>query len=266
MSVSLNFQRDFGLANRIFMFANAFAYAKNNNKKLVFLKDLYHRFTNHSSIDYTHIFFADIPFTENDQTFQKFSEQDYCKFIEIPNFDHNVILNGCFQSEKYFENYYDEIFKRFSCSDFIKEKLFQEFKYLNRACFIHVRRGDYTYLPKYDLKLFDRYYPEAIERFNKKHLDVFFYVLSNDPDWCSQQQIFQKFNFQIVYCNEVIGLWLMQCCKYGGICANSSYSWWGGWLNKMTNNNSEIIFPSRIMNDNKDYSDLISKKFTVIDV
>jgi hypothetical protein len=58
----------------------------------------------------------------------------------------------------------------------------------------------------------------------------------------------------------------MQCCKYGGICANSSYSWWGGWLNKMTNNNSEIIFPSKIMNDNKDYSDLISKKFTVIDV
>lgn len=266
MSVSVNFHRDFGLANRLFMFANAFAYAKKHDKKLVFLKDMYHHFTNHSSIDYTHIFFADIPFTENNKTFQKFSEQDYCKFEDIPQFDNDIILNGCFQSEKYFENCADEIYKRFSCSSFIQEKLFQEFKYLKRSCFIHIRRGDYIFLPKYDLKLFEKYYPQAIEMFNKKHIDVFFYVLSNDPVWCSQQQIFQKFNFQIVDCNEVIGLWLMQCCKYGGICANSSYSWWGGWLNKMLNKDSEIIFPSRIMNDNKDYTDLISEKFTVIDV
>jgi hypothetical protein len=139
-----------------------------------------------------------------------------------------------------------------------------------------VRRGDYTYLPKYDLRLFDKYYPTAIDNAQKENEDVFFYVLSNDLGWCTENSLFKNLydekKLEFVDCNEVIGLWLMQICAYGGICANSTYSWWGGWLNKINhekntpNKKNTVYFPSRIMNDDEDYTDLISSKFSVIKV
>jgi hypothetical protein len=283
MSVSINFHYEFGLANRLFIFATAYAYAKKYKKKLVFLHEFYHHVTNHSRTDYTHIFFADIPFdtVESFKNFNKYNETLFCKYNELPiitNEDNNnvLLLSGCFQSEKYFKEYSLDLYKRFGCSEYIKNQLINFYPELNRSCFIHVRRGDYTVLKKYDLNLFENYYPQAISQIRGKFPDIHFYVLSNDIEWCKNNDLFKSLKndkvLEFIDSNEVIGLWFMQNCKYGGICANSTYSWWGGWLNKMThddittNTKNSIIFPSRIMNDDLDYTDLISEKFEVIQV
>jgi len=277
--VSANFHHDFGLANRLFIFAVTYAYAKKHGKKMVFLKDFYHRSTIHSRIDDTNIFFSGIPFQNSDGlNLTKYNEKLFFKYDPIPFIESDVFLNGCYQSEKYFEDYKQDIYNRYSCPDQVEKNLHSTFKQLAKACFIHVRRGDFMYLPKYDLKLFDKYYPTAIEsvleKSREKKEDVFFYVLSNDLQWCTQHPLFKKLHndkvLDFIDCNEVIGLWLMQCCARGGICANSTYSWWGGWLNKIKHSgNSEkkeknVHFPSRILDDEEDYSDVISNLFTVI--
>jgi len=274
-SVSVNFHHDFGLANRLFIFAAAYAYSKINKKKLIFLHEFYHRVTNHSKTDYTDIFFSDIPFDSmaNFKNFDRYNEKLFCKYDEIPLIKKDntiLLLSGCFQSEKYFINYRQDLNNRFSCSKYIKHQLLNQYLDIVRGCFIHVRRGDYTLLKKYDLNLFDNYYPKSIIQVREKYPNAFFYVLSNDIEWCKNNDLFKKMKndkiLEFIDSNEVIGLWFMQCCQYGGICANSTYSWWGGWLNKMNNNDSNVIFPSKIMNDELDYTELISDMFQVIKV
>lgn len=275
MSVSINFHHDFGLANRLFIFSAAYAYAKKHNKKLTFLHEFYHHFTIHSRTDYTHIFFSDIPFNSITQynNVNRYNDKLFCKFDEIPPMTREdlLLLLGCYQSEKYFQEYAQDLYKRFSCSAYIKNQLLNFYPQLSRGCFIHVRRGDFLVLKNYDLNLFDHYYPSAISKIRKQYHDTYFYVLSNDLEWCRNNDLLKclknENSLEFIESNEVVGLWIMQLCKYGGICANSTYSWWGGWLNKMTHiENNTVLFPSRVLNDDADYTDLISNKFEVIQV
>lgn len=89
---------------------------------------------------------------------------------------------------------------------------------------IHVRRGDYVNNPFYvDLFKTD-YYEKAMELFPN---DTFL-VFSDDINWCKQQDIFQHCIFSEGN-DEVTDMNLMASCK-AVITANSSYSWWAGWL------------------------------------
>ena len=64
------------------------------------------------------------------------------------------------------------------------------------------------------------------------------YVFSDDPQWCKTNlnSLFRDISlpsFSIIEndkFNEVETLWLISLCDRGGICANSTFSWWGSWL------------------------------------
>lgn len=106
---------------------------------------------------------------------------------------------------------------------------------------IHVRRGDYVNNSFYvDLMTTD-YYKQAMEQFpNEK-----FIVFSDDIEWCKTKEIFRGCEFSEGK-TELEDMNLMAGCKHN-IIANSSFSWWGAYLNP--NPNKLVIYPKRWYTD-----------------
>jgi hypothetical protein len=122
---------------------------------------------------------------------------------------------------------------------------------------IHVRRGDYMKNP-YFYNLETQYYQKAIRFFKEKFSDSQFYFFSDDLQWVRNEFGGKKEYKFVDINNEKIGyfntikdtedLFLISQCKHQ-IIANSTYSWWGAWLN--TNPDKIVITPTKWSNDNE---------------
>lgn len=152
------------------------------------------------------------------------------------------ILEGYWQSEKYFASIADIIRKDFMFSEpsFRNKELAQEMA-SHTSVSIHVRRGDYQGL--FPL-LTEDYYNPAMDYFKVKYGDVHFYVFSNDLAWCREHLKAERITF--VDWNtgpdSPFDMWLMTQCKHN-IIANSTFSWWGAWLN--SHEGKEVIAPRK---------------------
>ena len=185
---------------------------------------------------------------------------------DIENFirsNENIYLEGYWQSEKYFERIKDVIKNEFVFEKFSEEKnIFASNKiYATNSVAIHVRRGDYVKNPLYsDICTLD-YYKRAI-KYITQHIDnPFFYIFSDDIHWCIEN--FNDLN-QIEFIDWNNGkqsyrdMQLMSLCKHN-IIANSTFSWWGAWLNK--NPSKIVIAPKKILNSSNDAIDLITNSW-----
>jgi hypothetical protein len=174
-----------------------------------------------------------------------------------------LMLRGYFQNERYFVEYRDEICRLFLHTD-ILEGLAQRFPNTADAYFIHVRRGDYVNNHQYWMDV-DRYYTAAITYIQKQNPYAHFYVFSNDIAFCKQWSVLRynsEETIQLMWdptparptlnitwvegLDEVDSLYLMSLCRRGGICANSTYSWWGSYLNP--NPDKVVVMPRRWIN------------------
>lgn len=122
-------------------------------------------------------------------------------------------LEGYFQSWKYFEH----------CKDFIKRQFDLNKTPVDRVA-IHVRRGDYLVLPIHPVLSID-YYREAIKQFPA---DTKFTVFSDDIEWCTNNFFGNDFDFSVGR-TDIEDLQFMASHK-AVIMANSSFSWWAGYL------------------------------------
>lgn len=150
------------------------------------------------------------------------------------------LIDGYWQSEKYFLPIEETIRKDFTfpeASD--RNKALAEEMAEALSVSIHVRRGDYLGgFPVMD----EAYYYPAMDYFTKKYNEVHFYVFSNDMDWCrghlkAERMTYVDWNTGK---DSPFDMWLMTQCKHN-IIANSSFSWWGAWLNQ--NGEKEVIAP-----------------------
>ena len=168
----------------------------------------------------------------------------------------NTAIEGYFQSYKYFEYYKDEILKEFTFKDEILDKCKLEIsKYLNPVA-IHVRRGDYVNHPGF-WNVTPEYFQESLNCFNDK--DYTFLIFSDDIEWC--KQIFPDEVVFIEGNNQFEDLCLMSLCHHN-IISNSSYSWWGAYLNQ--NPNKKIIAPQNWFIPAKSLNDLYPKNWRKI--
>jgi len=171
----------------------------------------------------------------------------------------NIKLYGYWQSPNYFNDIRPMLLNVFSV-----EQPSEEFKAKQKqltdcnSVSIHVRRGDYVNVESTN-KIHGTcnmdYYQRAMQLVREKAGDnVQFFVFSDDIEWCRNE--FKQYENTTVMesisdCEDML---LMSSCKHN-IIANSSYSWWGAWLNK--NENKIVIAPKKWMNDTSKNTDEI---------
>ena len=175
-----------------------------------------------------------------------------------------VMLSGYWQSEKYFQLISEEIKSIFSLeipqydSNFSWVQLMQT---QAQAVAIHVRRGDMVKNPEV-AKIHGScnldYYQRAMSYVESKVEQPSYFVFSDDIAWC-KEHLNSKFPIYFVSGNEgdraYWDIQLMRYCKHN-IIANSSFSWWGAWLNNTPN--KIVVSPINWFNhSDSDTKDLI---------
>lgn len=255
--MSISVQLEGGLGNKLFQLA----FLDSLSKKFPHLKCYYNtlRYSkpSHETVDWSYFTKTFKPLLSSDirseNPFFSYREEHHrpCRYVDYTNgltelFEKfetaHLDFFGYFQSEKYFS---DDIYEKFRVTPEAKKYLNEKYQYLDNSIFLHVRRGDGL---RPDCIVFsDDYYLRALNEMSDQTQANNVYVCSDDIAWCRNQKMFinnNQFNFNFVEENEIHTLWLMSLCKYGGICANSTFSWWGGYLNE--NKNKLIYFPDVI--------------------
>ncbi|MFW6222191.1 MAG: alpha-1,2-fucosyltransferase [Bacteroidota bacterium] len=154
-----------------------------------------------------------------------------------------TILSGYFQSEKYFKDIADTIYQQFTLK---KPCVNQDINQATISVSVHVRRGDYVNnaktLATHGSLTLD-YYKRAIDFMRQKYgPTVKFFMFSDDTDY-TETAYADIDNKQIISGNAAHeDMHLMASCDHH-IIANSSFSWWGAWLNK--SNDKTVIAPKQ---------------------
>ncbi len=193
------------------------------------------------------------------------------KYLSFSSMKSNTLFHGYFQTAKYFQDYRSDILRMFSPNE-------DEIEYINRkfrpegAAFIHIRLGDYIGNSFLDVDL-TNYYKEALSLMKLIGVTRFL-VVSNDPELClTKYPMLIGDEFEHVgeikdapssSSSELITLFLMKLCSVGGICPNSSFSWWGSWLNE--NPEKIITLPSKWCNHTLIFDDIHYDDAVVISV
>lgn len=169
-----------------------------------------------------------------------------------------TLFRGTWQSEKYFSNVSDIIRKTFTFNEKLinqSTRLFmEEIQQMHNPVSIHIRRNDYLspkFIDGFGGICTEDYYKKAVEYING-HLDSpSFIVFSDDIEWCRKSMFISNAFFVDWNTNNESwqDMFLMSRCKHN-IIANSTFSWWGAWLN--TNYDKIVIAPRIWWNGIKD--------------
>jgi hypothetical protein len=232
-----------GLGNQLFQMAAAFGVAHATGRKLVIHAPSIQK----STLTHTTEKYTDTVFKSWDQVhfavdaMHNENGKECFTYNPIPLFTANHLqLHGYFQNEQYFKH----CWSAFASKLHLPRKL----EILHNTCFIHMRFGDYLGHNLHFLDLITYYLPRALQLQRSKTPGVQFMVFSNDTDHCKTVQLLQSHDIHFsTETNEVQTLMQMSQCWIGGICSNSSYAWWGAYLNP--NPKRIVTFPKQWVND-----------------
>lgn len=193
-------------------------------------------------VDYNKIIF------ETNKTFQQ----------SVLNTNGHAYLSGYWQSEKYFSPISDLIRGDFTLKTNVLNEIdqdsslreYRESILNSNSISIHFRREDYIKNPATNLNhgvCPEDYYYKAINRLNLEIPNPKYFLFSDEPGWLENNLKIDQ-EYIIVKDNKgYIDMHLMSLCKHN-IIANSSFSWWGAWLNN--NPDKIVIAPAKWFADN----------------
>lgn len=261
-----------GLGNQMFQYA--FYLAKKHNKSNVeYDTGLFRLFSQHNGYELERIFNVKTKFSFINLILLFFLKRITCvsrifnKYVYMLNdcmpstfvssylSSHKgfVLYYGYWQTEQYFIDIREDILNAFSFNEHLLNR--QSKEYLGKikrtnSISIHIRRGDY--LQEKNNVLYGNictleFYQKAIEKIIETVHNPTFYIFSNEIGWIKNNMDIS--NAIYVCCNYGKDSWqdmyLMSQCQHN-IIANSSFSWWGAWLNK--NPRKIVISPPKFMN------------------
>jgi hypothetical protein len=189
---------------------------------------------------------------------EDFSPEEVSILINKPQ---SILLEGFFQHEKYFIAIRQKLLEQI-CPTIPLPPEYQSYAdkiTSSNSVAVHIRRGDYVTNPganAFHGKLPEKYYQDAISLYREKEKDTMLFFFSDDMDWVKS-----RFgNYENVIFTETknpyphLDLELMRRCRHQVI-ANSSFSWWGAWLND--NPKKIVIAPEKWFtnqNDNRNFT------------
>jgi len=179
----------------------------------------------------------------------------------------NTCLQGFWESELYFADHAglirDEI--RFPEPAEPVAALLEEIE-ARTVVSVHVRRGDRAAHPgagERFVSLSAEWYSEALRQITSRvgSIETAF-VFSDDPFWCSEYLELPCATTYVSGNAEVDDLRLMSRCRHH-IVANSTFSWWGAWLDPRPD--KLVVAPGRWRND-RDTPDVLPESWIALDV
>ncbi|OQW68044.1 MAG: alpha-1,2-fucosyltransferase [Proteobacteria bacterium ST_bin12] len=177
----------------------------------------------------------------------------------------NSYIDGYWQSERYFSEFADKVRSEFNFKLPLSKKNSEIAAHIAQvnAVSLHVRRGDYVTNAKnahIGVCSLD-YYKAAISHINIKLNNPVFFIFSDDMDWVkanlalAEKSVYVDHNSGAESYNDMR---LMSLCKHH-IIANSSFSWWGAWLN--SNSEKIVIAPKKWFAGDIETNDLIPQSW-----
>lgn len=176
-------------------------------------------------------------------------EKDMDYQPELKNATGNIVLDGYWQSYKYFVGYENDIRNGFRFKETLSpivKKILKEIRHTDSVA-LHVRRGDYvnTRRTSFIGLIPLSYYKKALEIVIARAVNPVIFIFSDDPGWC-RNNLNLKNNIKFIsdYGSTTAAeeMMLMSACRHN-IIANSTFSWWGAWLN---DNPNKIICAPKI--------------------
>jgi hypothetical protein len=284
-----------GLGNQMFQYANAKSLALSLNCPLKFRTDSFKAYKDHNGFELERIFNLNIEvatdielskligwFRTNFIT-RHILSKEYLKFLNGDNFysDPNLkycsdlinkvryggYLHGYWQSEQYFDKNISNLLNDFTFRDELNFDNLNIARLISKkdSISVHIRRGDYFSKTNktsiHNICSID-YYKVSINFLLRKFPSANLLVFSDDPLWVSQNLLPHYANMILVDHNKGPNSYndmrLMSLCQHH-IIANSSFSWWGAWLNR--NIDKIVVAPKKWYSDDKTLPDLIPKSW-----
>ncbi len=238
-----------GLGNQMFQIASTYSHAKKHGDRVVFnLSNSHTPLQGENSSKYKDKL---LQFPSDNNVYDvctKVFVQPGHSFCELPYFP-NLQLQGFYQTEKFFLEHKDEIIGRFRVGlhsyntkwdkvtthlDEVRDKVGKP------VVAIHIRRGDYLKFKGIHDPCPVEYYNQSMDIMKEKIGDFHAYFVSDDINWC--REIFEGHGSFSEYTDELEDMMLMVNSDHN-IIANSSFSWWGAYLN--TNPDKVVIGPEK---------------------
>lgn len=252
-----------GLGNQMFQIAHAVAQSHRYGTKAIFRPNSSTHMQGKNASLYVDNFYNKINFDSSITPQKVIYENDWSfNYLNINEMIPTTFF-GYFQSSKNFYGYDNEIKKLFlpeekSIND-LQEK-YPELKQKNNVS-LHIRRGDYLNSPSIHPVVSYDYIKKSLELVGN-YSNIF--LFSDDVNWFKQN--FSEYN--VIVANNYFDyedIWMMSLCE-ANIISNSTFSWWGSFLNK--NENKKVIAPSIWFGPEgpKNYKDIYENDWTVIDV
>ncbi|MDT8284420.1 MAG: alpha-1,2-fucosyltransferase [Thermovirgaceae bacterium] len=164
------------------------------------------------------------------------AREEYFHFNEnLMTLGDRAYLDGYWQSERYFTDISEKIRTLFTPISVSRKARDMDDRISScNSVSLHVRRGDYVHdvsASEVHVSLSTDYYMDAVAYLEAilGYLEIF--LFSDDLPWVKKNLQLKHRATAVEDFSDVEDMWLMSRCRHN-IIANSSFSWWGGWLNR----------------------------------
>ena len=247
-----------GVGNQLFQIAAAFAHAKDVNTDFAINYNMQHCMIQ-----------GKVPSSYKDSLYKNISQTSYIPskifsekgfaYSPIPQ-DDDLVIDGYFQSAKYFYKYENELKNLINFPNAIKDKIDEKLSFFpGIKIMLHIRRGDYINHSNIHNVIDIDWYAKILNSLETSNKKIF--VCTDSPDIVFKE-IGSKFEY--IFVNSKDELSDLYCLSRGDyiVGSNSTFSWWAAWLG----NHKARFFPKQWFGKDgpQDYDDIFHKDFTII--